>query len=40
MDASAPPISDVVDIVSAEEVCDYTYKVELIEKDKMIISYI
>jgi mRNA-degrading endonuclease YafQ of YafQ-DinJ toxin-antitoxin module len=35
MDASAPPISDVVDIVSAEEVCDYTYKVELIEKDKI-----
>lgn len=35
MEASAPPISDVVDIVSAEEVCDYTYKVELIEKDKI-----
>ena len=29
---SAPPISDVV---SAEEVCEYTYKVELIEKDKI-----
>ena len=27
-----PPISDVV---SAEEVCEYTYKVELIEKDKI-----
>ena len=32
MEASAPPISDVV---SAEEVCEYTYKVELIEKDKI-----
>lgn len=35
MDASAPPITDVIDIVSAEEVCEYTYKVELIEKDKI-----
>jgi hypothetical protein len=35
MDASAPPITDVLDIVSAEEVCEYTYKVELIEKDKI-----
>lgn len=35
MEASAPPITDVLDIVSAEEVCEYTYKVELIEKDKI-----
>jgi len=35
MEASAPPITDFVDIVSAEEVCEYTYKVELIEKDKI-----